>query len=357
MKTIKYKTPFNLVRQFFVLAIICVLPYTSISGPALHDILAMDLVVHIIDVGVGDAILIEVNDSDQDVLIDGGDRRKGYDIIKYLGSYVDGPIDLGIITHPDYDHWSGMEKVLDNGFIIKELWDPGYGRDCKFRGSNAETKKNRDTYLKFIRSLPRSGMNTLLRPVSSNPTTPLVTLDGVEFKVLYASEAPMGNECSYIINNASIVVRMQYKDIVFLFTGDINGKERKERSNVSPSYVEAKLLELNEIHPDLLKADVLKVPHHGSQTANTRAFIKAVQPRFAVISSSNTSHYTLPKKRVLQQYGRIRFKNKDKIEKVLYTNYGEPNYEKRKFGDDHILCGTNGDKNDLICDYVWNFEE
>lgn len=341
-----------------IIAIVCCL-FSSplIYAEKLSDILLMDVVVHIIDVGVGDAILIELPNREHEVLIDGGDRRKGYNIDEYLDIYVDNPIELGVITHPDYDHWSGIERILDDeGYTISELWDPGYDRQCKFKAPKNIDKRDKDTYLKFIDSLPRPGMTTVRRPVAVNPLAPLKIIDDVSFTVLYASDAPDGVECSYIVNNASIVIKMQYLDVSFLFTGDINGKERNEFGSAKPSHIEAKLLALAEETPDLLKADVLKIPHHGSETANTSAFIDAVQPKYALISSSNTYHYQLPAKRVVQRYQRARFADREKIKQVLYTNFREPNYESRKFGDDHIICGTNGNKNDVICDYFWRFE-
>jgi beta-lactamase superfamily II metal-dependent hydrolase len=323
---------------------------------SLDDVLTMDVVVHFIDVGVGDAILIDLPQSDNEIIIDGGDRRKGFNFLEYAVPFLDGPVELAVITHADYDHWSGIQRLIASGRMVKELWDPGYGRDCKFTGVNREKKKKGDQYLKFIKKLPKPGMK-LIRPVKIDPVKPLKSIQDVEFTVLHADDTPPGRECSYIVNNASVVISMKYKDVTFLFTGDANGKERDERGSVEPSHVEARLLALEKTHPGILRADVLKVPHHGSETANTDDFIRAVQPRFAVISSTSTPHYVLPKKRITQRYQRIRFNRNKKIEKVLRTNIGEPTYEKHKYGDDHIICGTNGRKDDVICDYIWRFKE
>ncbi|MCA9420128.1 MAG: hypothetical protein KC587_05975 [Nitrospira sp.] len=322
----------------------------------LEDVLTMDVVVHFIDVGVGDAILVETPDLYHEILIDGGDRRRGFNFLEYIGPDLDDPIELAIITHADYDHWSGLERLLASGLSIQELWDPGYNRDCKFTGRRAAQKKQKDQYLKFIQTLPREGMR-LRRPVPVDPLNPLFNLDGVRLWVLHADPNPPNEECSYMVNDASVVIRMQYKDVVFLFTGDANGKERSQRGNSIPSHVEAKLLALEVQHPGFLRADVLKVPHHGSETANTTAFIKAVAPRVTVISSTSTAHYHLPASRVLRRYQRAHFDRVRNIEKVLRTDYDEGSYERRQFGDDHIICGTNGDPADLICDYIWNFEE
>ena len=344
----------RIYRVWVIIAWLLFWPGIALSQ-SFTDVLEMDVVVHFIDVGIGDAIFIELPDKQHEVIIDGGDIRRGFNFIDYIRDDVDNPIELAVITHPDYDHWSGIERLCKT-FKVNQLWDPGYDRDCKFKGAKGEDKKKRDTYLKFINKSSQL-VTTLIRPVKADLVDPAFEMDGVKFWILHADDSPDGPDCAYKINNASIVIKMQYKDTTFLFTGDGNGLDRKEAGSGDPKYVEAHLLSLEKINPGILKAEVLKVSNHGSTTANTTAFIRAVSPRVAVISSSVTNHYKLPKKRVLQRLKRIYFNRTKKIEKVLRTNYGEKSYETRRFGDDHIICGTNGDPDDLICDYIWNFEE
>lgn len=84
----------------------------------------------------------------------------------------------------------------------------------------------------------------------------------------------------------------------FLFTGDANGKQRDGPDQ--PTDVEAQLLALEARLPGVLKADVLKVPHHGSETASTSAFLDKVRPKFAIISASTNHH--LPRPGTLARY-------------------------------------------------------
>jgi competence protein ComEC len=344
----------NKVKINIVIFLYCILflpiPVNSMN---FDEVIEMDLVVHFIDVGLGDAIFIECPDRDHEIVVDGGDIRRGYNFIDYIRPLVEDPIELAVITHPDYDHWSGIERLFKI-FKVDHLWDPGYNRDCRFTGSKAEEKKSRDTYLKFINNLPEECKQ--FRPAKIDPVNPAFEIDEVKFWVLYSSEKPAGPDCAYIINNASIVIKMKYKDVSFIFTGDGNGLDRKEASTEDPKYVESNLLNLETQYPGILHVDVLKVPHHGSTTASSIKFIKTVAPRFAVISSSSTSHYHLPSYRVIRRYQRVRWENSGKIEKVLRTNFREKDFENREFGDDHIICATNGEKDDLICDYIWNFE-
>ena len=328
------------------------------NAPSLEDVLNMEMVIHFIDVGVGDAILIELpGGGDHEILIDGGDSRFGYDVLDYVNPLIDPPLELAVITHADFDHWSGIRKVLNSGIPINELWDPGYDRTCKFTGSKADEKREKDQYLKFI-SNAKEKIAKIVRPMTTSWENPVYTKNGVKIWSLSSYSDPPGKECSYIVNNASIVLRVEYKNVSFLLTGDINGKERNDKSSVKPKYIEKALLDkaesLSANH--LLDADVLKVPHHGSETANTRDFIRAVSPRFAVISSTSTYHYHLPRKRVTQRYQRIMFGDQEKIEQVFRTDFGEKDYKHKKFGDDHIICGTNGSAEDLVCDYIWRLQ-
>lgn len=107
----------------------------------------------------------------------------------------------------------------------------------------------------------------------------------------------------------------------FLLTGDANGKRRDGPDQ--PSDVEALLLQLESRLPGALKADVLKVPHHGSETASTSAFLDKVRPRFAIISASTNHH--LPRPTTLARYNAL-----GAI--VLRTD------QDRRSDNDHIVC-------------------
>ncbi len=110
-----------------------------------------------------------------------------------------------------------------------------------------------------------------------------------------------------------------------MFTGDANGKERDEDGTVAAGHVEQMLLAVEAAHPGTLKADVLKVPHHGSETASTQAFIDAVDPAFVIISASTRHH--LPKDTVVRRYD-----NGQRV--ILRTD------ESRDNDQDHIVCGS-----------------
>ena len=142
-------------------------------------------------------------------------------------------------------------------------------------------------------------------------------------------------DCSYRINNASIVLMVEIHGFRFLFTGDANRKERNESSPGTPGHIEAELLALEQTHAGTLRADVLKVPHHGSETASTQAFINAVAPRFAIISASTKHH--LPRETVVERYvhgSRV----------ILRTDQNSAN------DTDHITCFVDS-AGELDCNY------
>lgn len=126
-------------------------------------------------------------------------------------------------------------------------------------------------------------------------------LPGFSFQILHSNASPSGPNCAYKINNASIVFKLIVGGHTFLFTGDANGKDRDGPDQ--PGHIEAELLALDTRLPGILKADVLKVPHHGSETASTTAFLAKVAPRFAIVSAS-TSHH-LPRPTTLARYSAV----------------------------------------------------
>jgi beta-lactamase superfamily II metal-dependent hydrolase len=302
--------------------------------------------VHFLDVGTGDSAIIDIGD--KEIVIDGGNSSTI--LKKYVTErqIIDGPIELVVVTHGDTDHWKGLQRLMNfdnkapNPPKVLEFWEPGYDRDC-----NGANHSGRAGYLNFIsRFLAVPGV-TIRRPLQSThppadqtgqvqPFT-LPSIPGVTFTVLHSAAAPTSDnsECSYLINNASSVLKLQIGVSTFLFTGDANGKERNDTNAANIGHVERGLVQLDQKFPGTLKVDVLKAPHHGSETASSTPFIAATNPRFAVFSAS-TSHH-LPKETVVHRYeapGRV----------ILTTD------DHHKSNEDHIVCIKNVGE-ELDCNY------
>lgn len=92
-----------------------------------------------------------------------------------------------------------------------------------------------------------------------------------------------------VLNNNSIVCNLHYKNFSMLFTGDIE------------EIAENEILDYYSSNINLLKADVLKVGHHGSKTSSTDKFLKAINPKIAVIGVGKNNNFGHPNKDVLNR--------------------------------------------------------
>jgi competence protein ComEC len=220
------------------------------------------LQVSFLDVGQGDATFIRTPQG-KTLLIDAGGGASGYSldtgknvVAPFLLSEWIRHLDRLILSHPHFDHYGGMPYIMEN-FSIGEFWDTagGFRSDpFKYRMEN-RIEKNR----------------LLTRNVVAGDSFDLNR--DLRLEVLHP---PKLN--SYNTNNRSIVLRLIYKKVTFLFTGDI---EEKAEADLVAAGVD-------------LSAMVLKIPHHGANTSNSLAFIRAVQPDYAVLfrSSYPKNNYT-----------------------------------------------------------------
>lgn len=263
------------------------------------------LEVHFVDVGQGDAIWIHTPDDG----VDGNGRFEGRNIVIDGGPYSsdsknalfayleekahhDAIIDALIITHPHTDHFRGAETVSRH-FHVRDYYDPGYPSTLvSYRG-----------FLKAMQggqgSPPRADRIHLGHGNFG-------TLDwGTELRaeILYGwsdTLSGMGSGNTEV-NNSSIVLRVEYGTHSFLFMGDAEGKDRDDSPD-PPQYVEKFLLE--HIPTEKLRATVLKIGHHGSETSSTTRFVQTVNPEIVVVASGRKSFggTFLPDASTLQRY-------------------------------------------------------
>lgn len=216
------------------------------------------------DVGQGDSIFIETPQQHQ-ILIDGGPTPV---VLEKLGKempFWDRTIDLVILTHPEKDHITGLLEVLRIYKVENILWT-GVIRDSL-------------EYKKWISLLEKEGANIFLAKAGQ-----IICADCKTWKaqVLFPLEKIAGHKMKNS-NNSSIVLKLTVGNKDFLLTGDI------EKSS------ELKLLKTNL----KLKADVLKIAHHGSKSSSIPEFIKQVNPSSAVISVGKDNPYGHPHFEVL----------------------------------------------------------
>ncbi len=222
-----------------------------------------DLTVSFLDVGQGDAILIE-SPSGGRVLIDGGPSRK---VLSELGKalpFGDSRIDAVVATHPDTDHIGGLAFVLDR-----------YDVDA-FVYSGKRAENNAGASIK--KSLEEKGI-----PLLQARRGMIMDLGGGALVTILFPNQDVSRLES---NDASIVARLDFKDESFLLTGDAE----RRTENI-----------LLGINAGELDTDVLKVGHHGSRTSSSQSFLDAVTPEYAVISAGKNNRYGHPHPEVIKR--------------------------------------------------------
>ena len=226
-----------------------------------------NLIIHFVDVGQGDCILISKNN--EHVLIDAGNNEDGPLLVEYFKELGIKKFKYRIGTHAHEDHIGGIDNIIKN-FELGHYYMPDVV---------TKTKTFEDV------------LDALLIKEKSFETPNIgdkFKLSDTEFEVLY-----LGNDKSDL-NNTSIVLKLIYKNTSYLFMGD------------ATSIVERILI--NEGKD--LDSDVLKVGHHGSQYSSTAAFLKQVTPSYAVIQVGQDNEYDHPKQITL-----------DKLEKINSLTY------------------------------------
>jgi len=263
------------------------------------------LQVHFVDVGQGDAIWIqgpagECSDKGLNIIIDGGpDMGKGNRLITYLQTYKlvkDSVIDYAIITHPHDDHYPGMTDILKN-YQVKTIIDSGFpAMGPKFQA-----------FLTLAKAEMVGSAHSTLVEMRKQPAFQFPDCTDLHMRILYSYPGPpdLGTADNSKANNASTVVRLEYKSFSFLFVGDLEGKARSDAPD-KLSMGEKALLD--KVPADKLRSTVLKAGHHGSETSSTLALIRAVQPDVVVIQSGRKSFSGtfLPDKSVIDRYKKER---------------------------------------------------
>lgn len=215
------------------------------------------LEVHFIDVGQGDATLIKCGE--HAMLIDAGDNSKGTALQLYLKKQGVERLDYLIGTHPDADHIGGLDVIITK-FDCDRVIMPQVERDtASFRDVVMAME-----YKEYENTPPEPGMT--------------YQLGNAVFTII----GPNGSyEDNY--NNDSVAIILAYGSTRFIFTGDA---ESEAEADILAAGID-------------LKADVLKVGHHGSSDSTSEAFLEAVSPSFAVISCGEGNPYGHPHQRTL----------------------------------------------------------
>jgi len=234
-----------------------------------------DLRVTVLEVGQGDAILIELPAGKRILLDGGGMEESDFDpgekiVAPFLWAKKIRRLDYVVNSHPHFDHFGGL-RFIAREFSVGEVWK---------NPQDSPAREYRE-FLEIIRDrkLP-------LRIVDAS--FPGMEIGGVRLEFLNPP-AP-GSEAALALgddqNENSLVLRLSFGETHLLFAADILAR------------AEARLVE----NKSPLAADVLKVPHHGGKASSTPAFLAAVHPRAAVFTTGPESGFRHLSREVLERY-------------------------------------------------------
>jgi len=217
-----------------------------------------EIIVAFLDVGQGDSILIWSQDNA--VLIDGGDVRQGNTVLGYLRRAGITRLDYVIATHPHSDHIGGLVAVLNQmevGYVLMP-----------------DVIHTTNTYENFLSVIENNDISVMVPEVGD-----WIVAGLIELNILALQPANRN------INDASIIVRLVYKERSFLFTGD--AEAHSERMIIASRQD--------------IKSDVLKIGHHGSRTSTTEGFLDAVAPMVAVIQVGGGNRFGHPHPDIIER--------------------------------------------------------
>lgn len=212
--------------------------------------------IYYLNVGQADSILI--NNNDDTMLIDAGNNSDGDNIVDFIKELKIKDIDILVGTHPHEDHIGGLDNIINN-FDIGKIYMP-------------DATTNTKTFEDVIDRIEEKEYNINIPEIDEK-----FNLGNMKFKVIYT-----GTDESDL-NNTSIVLKMTFGNTSYLFTGD------------ATSVTEEKILNKD------IKADVLKVGHHGSSYSTTDEFLSNVNPKYGIISVGKDNKYNHPSDKTIKR--------------------------------------------------------
>lgn len=220
--------------------------------------------MHFLNIGQGDSTLIITPENHQ-ILIDGGPKNYVLQQLDQVMPFFDKSIDLVVITHPHADHIDGLVEVLKRYEVNAVLMT---GVDYK--------SPSYDEFLKFLASKN-------IQTYTANDDEDF-RFGSMMFDVIYPNKSILGKKFINL-NNSSIVGKVLYAGKSILMTGDMAFEEESALIKTG----------LN------LKADILKVGHHGSKTSTSQEFLNLVKPEIAIIQSGKGNSFGHPSREALDR--------------------------------------------------------
>ena len=245
--------PKKFSKKVTTIIAIAIVVLSSIFGIDLWNVEG-ELIVHVIDCGQADSILLM--QGDQTALVDCGTRSTGRDVVRYIKTLGITKLDYVIGTHPHDDHMGGMYDVLTNFEIGTVIISAG------------KPESTTNWYTKLMAEL-KTGEYQIHYAKEED----IFNLGEAKMQVIAAETDVGGNT-----NNYSIVMKVSFGQNDIIMTGD------------AETEVEEKILE-SGVNID---AEILKVGHHGSNTSTSEEFLDKISPEYALISCEVSNKHGHP---------------------------------------------------------------
>lgn len=242
--------------------------------------------LHIVfcDVGQGDGAYIRFPDG-RDMVVDGGPNNKIIDCLSNHMPFWDRQINLVLATHPQKDHIGGIPEVLRR-YRVDYVVRSDVGADSDIYGELLAVIKEKKIPEKFVTTNENITIGSVIlstlwpnqEQIEIFKRSPLASLQGVTLQspVLGAKSPPD-------LNDGSVVFWLRYGTFDALFTGDAD-------TRVEAGYRGTQLALRQGSGQAVDGIEVLKVPHHGSKTGMSDAFLDWLRPQLAVISVGKNSY-------------------------------------------------------------------
>lgn len=264
------------ISERVILIVLLFLSLLFFSCYGLAEKKATELQVIFFDVGQGDSTLINTPGG-KHILIDGGIGEGSFGkgdqgketLLPYLRRNGINHLDTVIMTHPDYDHIGGLVSIIQAKDIqINEFLDPGVAHPSR---GYLDLLKGVQARCKMEYRQPRSGDFFDWE-------------EGIRVEVLSPPYLLKDN------NESSIVIKLTYGDISFLFTGDAAG--------IAENLMVDK-------YGYSLQSTILKAGHHGSSHSSTMEFLKKVRPEVAIFSCGENNKYGHPNEETIERLKKL----------------------------------------------------
>lgn len=273
------------------------------------------LKIHFIDVGQADSILIQ--QGNENMIIDAGNNDDEEILKNYINNLGIKDFKYVVGTHAHEDHIGSLDYIV-NSFKVGKVYFP-------------KTSSSTKTFENLLNAVNNKNMKFIAPTVGET-----FNLGDAKCTIL----APNGKTYTDA-NNYSIVIKLEYGNNSFLFTGDAEDVSEKE-------------MIANGLN---LKSDVLKVGHHGSKSSTTDDFLDAINPKYAVISVGKDNDYGHPNNGTLDKLNKrgIKVYRTDESGTIIATSDGK----NINFSISQSHSDTEGSKNnvDKLEDKINNLKE